>query len=191
MESLESSSPTLQRTPVVPQPGLAERTVALPWPLTCCINLSQPQLSALLAACLSSPLACRRTAKLTLLTASEALVKEGLRDSARCVQLNCSLRQALFPAFREGGEHLNAWSRQRIYSLILKRTTVTTERHKGKFHSSFNPNGSIVAKQQLEQAVNTCTFPPAILRHLWFYCSEFQRTTDWFRIEGTSGGPLV
>lgn len=78
VESLESRSPTMQRTAVVPQPWLAERTVALPGPLTCCTNLSQPQLSTLLAERLGSPLAYRRTAKLTLLTASEALVKEEL-----------------------------------------------------------------------------------------------------------------
>lgn len=78
VESLESSSPTMQRTAVVPRPWLAKRTVALPGPLTCCTNLSQPQLSTLLAERLGSPLAYRRTAKLTLLTASEALVKEEL-----------------------------------------------------------------------------------------------------------------
>lgn len=55
---------------------------------------------------------------------------------------------------------------------MLKRTTVTKKGYQDKRHSSFNPDGSILAEQWVKRAANMCTFPGAILRHLQFCDSE-------------------
>ena len=72
---------------------------------------------------------------------------------------------------------------------MLKRTTVTKKKYQGKRHSSFNPDGSILAKQRIKRAANMCTFPRAILRHLRFHDSElFPRTALALQPEQSSSG---
>lgn len=58
MTSLKCSNPARQRKPGVQHPGLAERPVSFPRvDATCCVTLSQSQLSTLFSACLGFPFA--------------------------------------------------------------------------------------------------------------------------------------
>lgn len=146
-------------------------------PTAGCHSLWDPESASAIHAFLSLPqfpfcpaeLAGRGTVRLTSVIPGWPLEpREGrcCRGSVFCAPLNNSLRLTLFPAAREGGERFSAWARQTIYSPMLKRTTATEQRYQGKRHSSFNPDGSILAKRWVRRAANTGTFPGAILRHL-------------------------
>lgn len=67
---------------------------------------------------------------------------------------------------------------------------MTTERHQGKFHSSFNPNGTIVEKQWLGQALNTCTFPQAPLSTSCFIVQDCTESQTAFVLKAPRGPPV-